>query len=173
MFPEKYSMVVMAVLQLVIGSIFFLWFARDRKPLVDDGGVAKAGTRNFEVLRRGEKLTAILNPQYFSRWAGLMYAGGFYFVAPVLIWRYGILKTLFLIVIPIGVGVGISQFVGDMIGVSLGFLASLIMRGWIGVFVASRDLLYYRNTLVRRGWVSVGFEVAKNKELAVSQFRSS
>lgn len=147
--------------------------ARDRKPLIDDSGVAKAGTRNFEVLRRGKKLTAILNAQEFSRWAGLMYAGGFYFVAPVLIWRYGILKTIFLIVIPIGASVGTSQLIGDMSGTALGLLASLILRGWIGVFVASRDLLYYRNTLMRRGWVSVGFELAKNKELAVSQFRSS
>jgi hypothetical protein len=53
---------------------------------------------------------------------------------------------------------------------ALGMLLALIMRGWIGVFIAKRDLIYYRCTLLRRGWSSVGFELAKNRELAVKRF---
>lgn len=91
-------------------------------------------------------------------------------MVPVLIWRYGVLKTLIMIAIPIGTGAAGAVPVGGPGGMALGMLLALIMRGWIGVFIAKRDLIYYRGTLLRRGWKSSGFEVANTKRKAVIPF---
>jgi hypothetical protein len=169
---EQHAMLALTVAQIFIGAMLFLLFASMRKKTPDGGVVGSTAVREFEILKRNDKTIAIFKEIPFRRWPGLVYAGGFYFAAPVLIWRYGILKTLFMIAIPIGIGAAGAVPVSGSGGMALGMLLALIMRGWIGVFIAKRDLIYYRGTLLRRGWSSVGFEVAKTKKLAVKQFHS-
>ena len=170
---EQHAMLALTVAQIFIGAMLFLLFASMRKKTPDGGVVGPTAVREFEILKRNDKTIAIFKEHPFRRWSGLIYAGGFYFVVPVLIWRYGVLKTLIMIAIPIGTGAAGSVAIGGPGGMALGMLLALIMRGWIGVFIAKRDLIYYRGTLLRRGWSSVGFEVAKNKKLAVKQSRAS
>ena len=169
---EQHAMLALTVAQIFIGAMLFLLFASMRKKTPDGSVVGPTAVREFEILKRNDKTIAIFKELPFRRWPGLVYAGGFYFAAPVLIWRYGILKTLFMIAIPIGIGAAGAVPVGGPGGMALGMLLALIMRGWIGVFIAKRDLIYYRGILLRRGWSSVGFEVAKTKKLAVKQFHS-
>lgn len=170
--PEKYAMLVLTIAQVFIGAMLFLWFASMRKKTPNGSKAGPIGHRDFEIFKRNDKSIAISKEHTFQRWPGLVYASGFYFVVPVLIWRYGVLKTLVMIAIPIGIGAAGAVPVGGPGGMALGMLLALIMRGWIGVFIAKRDLIYYRGTLLGRGWSSVGFEVAKNKKLAVKQFHS-
>jgi hypothetical protein len=169
---EQHAMLALTVAQIFIGAMLFLLFASMQKKTHDGGLAGHKGVRDFEILKRNDKTIAILKEHPFRRWPGLIYAGGFYFATPVLIWRYGVLKTLIMIAIPIGIGAACAVPVGGPGGMALGMLLALIMRGWVGVFIAKRDLIYYRGTLLRRGWSSVGFEVAKTKKLAVKQFHS-
>lgn len=170
---DKNALLALSIGQIVIGTLLFLWFASMGKKRPREDQNNPPGDPTFEILQRNGRTTAIQKSPTFRWWPGVLYAGGFYFVAPFLIWRYGLLKTVFLIALPIATGAPIAVSIGGPAGFGMGLFIALILRGWIGVFLAKKDIAFYRSTLIRRGWHSAGYQMARNGKRAIKQFRSA
>ena len=136
----------------------------------------KAGPVLFEVLERSNKRTTLRSPARFKWHAGLFYATFFYLGLPVFIWRYGIYKSLALIVFTLATGFGASFAIGLFFSLQsetkilLGILISIPMRAAVGVYVGENDLKFRRQTLIKREWRSLGFCNTKSKKEALSFF---
>ena len=163
------------LIQAAISALLFLLFAWMAKKTPRGVRSASGGTCEFEVFQRNKKIKAIYKEKPFRFWAGFLYASGFFFLSPVLIWRYGAAKTVFLIATPLVCGAALP-LAGTILEFSVdsnpffGMFIAVILRGCLGVFLAKRDAMYWRDTLLRRGWKSVGYEVAKSRKAAIVQF---
>jgi len=130
----------------------FLWYLR---------GCAKkkrADCVSYDVMERSKKLIALRNPPQFQWLKGLTYAGLFYLSTPILIWRYGIYRTLELVVIPFVISFCIPLLFDalfDLEGLSGTLVLISIIRPLGGLYVAVNDLKFRRDALVDRGWRSV------------------
>ena len=155
----------------------FLWFICHRK-------IAESQSRitSFEVLSRENKLCAVRLPPYFNWPVGLTYSTIFLLSLPLLIWRYGIYRTLGLVLVPFAVAVGVpyvldalmSIFRDSRVGnVEPSLLWLLLARSLVGLSVAWNDSKYCQRTLLKHDWHHVGTYQAKSKKLAIRDSRLS
>ncbi len=132
---------------------------------------------SFEVMERSNKRTTLRNPSRVKWYAGLFYSGFFYFGLPFFIWRYGIYRALGLIVATAATCFGLPFLAGLVFNLSgetsragIFIVASVFLRAAVGVYVALNDIRFRRETLVNRGWTSLGSCTAKSKKEALRCF---
>ena len=72
---------------------------------------------------------------------GLLFAVLYYYGFPLWWWRYGLRRTLYLMVVCVGAGILIQELIRQLTGESnaVGFLIALPIRAAVGLWVAKRD----------------------------------
>jgi hypothetical protein len=165
---------MMILINLGVGAVVFLayWYLHgDRTPKI------KVATQSYEVLERSGKRMALRRASRFNWIVGLIYSSLFYFGLPFLIWRYGALRGIGLIALPLGAGLGTTYIVSEhvfnpMSGEQqflLGSAVLLYLRVHIGVHVAKNDASYRHGALIERSWSPIGFCEARSKRDAIKR----
>lgn len=130
----------------------------------------------YDVMERASKRIALRNPSRCCWWMGLIYAGLFYLSVPVLIWRYGLYRSLSLVLIPIVISFGFSQLIAvtfDLDAMFTGFAIIICFRAIGGLYVVSNDLKYRKIILGTRGWNMIGSCAATSEQKATDFFQHS
>lgn len=144
----------------------FLWrtrigFVSGGKPLLQ---------ASFEVFERKGKIKVLGKSRFRHILAGIFFTCTFYWGVPIYLWRYGRLRTAALILIPLAATAGLSYGL-DVYNLVVKSLLLIPMRAVAGLWVTHWDQTYWRDTLIRRGWVSLGTCMASSRAEAVSRFK--
>lgn len=148
---------IQAVLTLILFSVFF-WvrslFRRDLPRIPQDA------LSSYEVFQRKGKWSALLSQQTFQLRPALFYAGFFYVWVPVLIYRYGWKKAVYLVALPfVGITIGaLYAFYYDQPDARLlvGMMMVIFLRSALSIQVGIKSAGWMRETRIIRGWIPVG-----------------
>lgn len=111
--------------------------------------------RVFDVFERNGIKKALSNSHTLDFWIGAIYCLLFYFAAPMLIWRYGIVKSLSFVGVPLAGALAISLALG-FDGRWGAMLFGIPLRLAVGLLIMSRSSLIRINSMLAAGWTHVG-----------------
>lgn len=166
------------ITSVILGAIGFLLYWYLRKDTINIP--KQSGTHCYEVFGRSNKLKALDASTAFNWWMGLTFAALFYWSLPLLMVRYGALRGIAFIGVPMGISFGITFAVGEFIlpmsfesKFWFGFAILLYLRTYVGIRIANNDSLYRGKAMLARKWKSIGLFDALSKNQALKLARES
>ncbi|WP_188710279.1 hypothetical protein [Polaromonas eurypsychrophila] len=148
---------IQVVLTLILVGIF-LWIRSLFR--LDPPRIRLDGLSSYEVFQRKGKWSALLSEQSFQLRPALFYAGFFYVWVPVLIYRYGWKKAVFLVALPFaGIPIGAlfaSYYDWPDARIFVGMMLVIILRSMLSIQVGISSTGWMREAKINRGWVPVG-----------------
>ena len=140
----------------------------------------------FDIFERGKRRLAIPSEPGFSLFFGGLFAGAFYWAAPIFVWRYGWRRALgtFLACIVIGSALGLvaaavwhwhDPTVALDLGqrIVLGQTLLVPVRAFAGMYVARNDGVFRHTSLGLSGWSKVGTCSAVSSRAAMKSYAAS
>lgn len=166
---------IFPLFQAVICLLFFALFLGIRNLLKSNPPQNRPeGTSIYEVFQRKGKWLALHSDKSFQLRDALLYAGFFYLWLPVLVYRYGWSKALFIVALPF-VGIPIGALLASHYGESdarvlVGMVLVALIRALLSIVVGASSIRWVREAKIIRGWTSVGECGAKAASEAIRVF---
>lgn len=120
----------------------------------------------FDVFVRRARRKAVSRSHRSGIVVGALFSGFFYLSAPVLIWRYGLLRSIPLFTIPFICATGAS-YAFDYSDSFLNGVVQVLARVVISVWLAANDHAFFLAQLRRSGWMQAGTCSAKSMKAAL------
>lgn len=152
----------------LLGFTLFWRITRKRR-------ASQAPHSRFIVFEKGQKRKALHESPHFNWLVGMLYAMLFFWFIPILWWRYGIRISVLLIVLPLILPLLVTATYNTIFpslsfdrdaSLVLGLLLGSLMKGAIGVYIASIDTKLSAKNLLRCGWQKVCSIDAPNGKIA-------
>lgn len=167
------SFVISNSIQIVYGALVFggiWWTTRNRWK--NDSKLPET----YLLYSKGRYKKAIRKYPCFNWKIGFLYAALFFWIIPLLVWRYGKWITVLLIGIPAAISSVIFNWLflfatgsAANLGISLmfGWVVGRVISGAVGVYLASKDSELASRHLMRSGWDCFGEVDAQNEKAAL------
>lgn len=126
----------------------------------------------FEVFARSGRLKAVPCSRRRGIFSGALFSGIFLLGAPVMIWRYGLLRSAWLFAAPFICAFGASV-VFDYSDDLLNGMVHVVARAVISVWLVAQDRALVVAQLRRKGWQSVGSCCAESASAALRVIKPS
>jgi uncharacterized membrane protein YciS (DUF1049 family) len=134
------------------------------------GGIpAGQSSKEFDVFVCGTRRKAVSRSLGSGIVVGALFSGFFYLSAPVLIWRYGLPRSIWLFAVPFICAAGAS-YAFDYSDPFLNGVVQGVARVAISVWLAANDRALFLAQLRRRGWTQAG---TCSAELSAAALRNS
>ena len=146
----------------------FLRAAMPASPRTDPGLRMPKGEKRFNVYRRDDKWLAMRLSSRAGYLAGFFFSLLFFVSVPFFIWRYGIVRTVVLFLVPVIGAYSSATLLGfDILGSDFVIVP---FQAVAGLWVAAHDVEFRSKPLEAKGWVHIGCGWASKSRDAIHTF---